>query len=188
MAVRPHENQKRYSMILCGVLAGLCATRNSNLPSGWHRGITSTSILWLLVVQKTSSSSLWGSKNNIDCYMRCACLPSFSSLYKACSCHSILSSLLYLRFLSFVSPFYPQNVPDFILPKYPRTTPMGMKNACLAYHVGCRSASVLAAYITQVPTTKPSFLYQNVTGFTFPKLSSIGGVRIYKITIIGFMA
>ena len=32
----------------------------------------STSTLWLLVVQKTSPSSLWKSKDNIDCYMRCA--------------------------------------------------------------------------------------------------------------------
>ena len=43
--VRPHGDQKRCSMILCGLLAGLCATRNSYLLSGWHRSITSTSIL-----------------------------------------------------------------------------------------------------------------------------------------------
>jgi len=63
-----------------------------NPPSGGYRSVTSTSILWFLVVQKSSSSSLWGSKNKIDWDMRCARLPASSLLIKPASLQLYLHS------------------------------------------------------------------------------------------------
>jgi len=106
-----------------------------------------------------------------------------------CGAPSFLRSppLLSLRSYNFITihslkKFQISSLPDNLLHLH------GNKKATLIRYVKRRSASVSAAYITQVPTTKPPFLYQNVTGFTLSKPSNIREMRIYKITVIGFMA